>query len=132
MMDKLFYNFQPLPRDVIERTSDDASKYIVAQLFNKSMPEFQTGVSEMLGGFAKTFEETDPDIMDEINGLTLSPENVVDIFDNFIGRVSEYERGKSISRIDGGLPETETELRSEESGGGSGISMEGDTEEEIS
>ena len=64
-MDKLFYNFQPLPRDVIERTSDDASKHIVAQLFNKSMPQFQTGISEMLGGFAKTFEETDPDIMDK-------------------------------------------------------------------
>jgi hypothetical protein len=131
-MDKLFYNFQPLPRDVIERTSDDASKHIVAQLFNKSMPQFQTGISEMLGGFAKTFEETDPDIMDELNGLTLSPEDVVDIFDNFIGRVSEYERGKSISGINVGLAEEKNELRSEEPGRGSSDSVQGDIEEEIS
>ena len=131
-MKPIFYDFKPLDREIVEKSSDEVAKYTLVQFFNQSMPDFHKGASELLGNFAKHFEETDPDIAEYLNQITLSQENVINIFDDFIGRINN-DSSETVDGISDKLyPADNKENVSGVSGGlgtGSGKSMAGTAEE---
>jgi hypothetical protein len=85
------FNYIPqLPeRELIEELSNDCSRSITTQLFASSMPKLQKLANNALGELAAGLRESDPELAEQIDNVSVNGEAVERIMETILMNIRE-------------------------------------------
>jgi len=97
----LLFNPPPVNPETLTKYCDDVGKNTIQQLFSEHIEGFGKSMREMLGGFTESLRKTDPELASQLDSVTLSGNDVLDLFDDFLGELNNGNEsdGKSVGEI---------------------------------
>lgn len=84
----LLFDPPPVNPNSLTKYCEDVGKNAIQQLFSEHIEGFGKSMREMLGGFTESLRKTDPELASQLDSVTLSGNDVLDLFDDFLGELN--------------------------------------------
>lgn len=97
----LLFNPPPVNPETLTKYCEDVGKNAIQQLFSSHIDGFGKSMREMLGGFTESLRKSDPELASHLDSVTLSGNDILDLFDDFLGELDNgnESNGKSVGEL---------------------------------